>query len=93
MGKDSFAMSREELELIVRKARMLRELRRAKERVNRLERELRGEPVQPEDAPYVPEFLRVQVGAGWADPRRSRLIENFHGRSRDRGDLGHEPTR
>ena len=36
------------------------ELRRAKKRVKRLERQLRGEPVQPEDSSYVPEYLRVQ---------------------------------
>jgi len=60
-------MSDDELEQVIRKARMFKELRRAKERVKRLERELRGEPVQPEDSPYVPEFLRVQVGAGYAD--------------------------
>jgi hypothetical protein len=60
-------MSDEELEQIIHKARMFKELRRAKERVKRLERQLRGEPVQPEDSPYVPEFLRVQVGAVYAD--------------------------
>jgi hypothetical protein len=60
-------MSDEELEQVTHKARMFTELRRAKERVKRLERELRGEPVQPEVSPYVPEFLRVQVATAWAD--------------------------
>lgn len=60
-------MSNEELELTIRKAHKLQELRHAKERVKRLERELRGEPVQPEDPPYVPEFLRLQTQAGSAE--------------------------
>ena len=60
-------MSDEELEQVIHRARMFTELRRAKERVKRLERELRGEPVQPEDSAYVPEFLRVRVGAASAD--------------------------
>ena len=60
-------MSDEELEQIIHKARMFTELRRAKERVKQLERKLRGEPVHPEDSSYVPEFLRVQVGAAWAE--------------------------
>ena len=60
-------MSDEELEQVTHKARMFTELRRAKKRVKRLERQLRGEPVQPEDSSYVPEFLRVQVGTAWAD--------------------------
>jgi len=94
-------MSHEELELIIGKARKLKELRRAKEHVKRLERELRGEPVQPEDAPHVPEFLRAQVDTRWADraanrppplPRRSRVIENLHGHGRHRVGLPHEPA-
>jgi hypothetical protein len=60
-------MSDEQLEQIIHKARMFTELRRAKERVKRLERELRGELVQPEESPYVPDFLRVRVGTAWAD--------------------------
>ena len=116
-------MSDEELEQIIHKARMFKELRRAKERVKRLERELRGEPVQPEGSPYVPEFLRVQVGTARAEransdtpclanergthaitvtnslgrqpptngappaPRRIRLIEGSHARSRHLVDL------
>jgi hypothetical protein len=51
----------EELEQIIGKARKFRALRRAKARVARLERELRGEPVKPDDAPFVPEFLRVRL--------------------------------
>jgi hypothetical protein len=66
-------MSHEELELTIRKARKLKELRRAKERVKRLEQELRGAPVQPEDPPYVPEFLRVQRGAEWTERATSHL--------------------
>ena len=54
-------MSDNELEQIIGKARRLKELRRAKEHVRQLERELRGEPPRPEEPPWVPEFLRTQV--------------------------------
>jgi hypothetical protein len=54
-------MSEEQLRQIVGKASKLNELRRAKDRVRQLERELRGEPVKPEEPDYVPEFLRAQV--------------------------------
>jgi hypothetical protein len=66
-------MNNDELELTIRKARKLEELRRAKARVKRLERELRGEPVPPEELPYVPAFLRVQTGAGWAQRANSDM--------------------
>ena len=59
-------MSDNELEQIIGKARRLRELRRAKERVRQLERELRGEPPRPEEPTWVPEFLRTQVSSGLA---------------------------
>lgn len=65
-------MSDEELEQVIHKARMFTELRRAKERVKRLERELRGEPVQPEDSPYVPEFLRVRAGVSRAQTQSQK---------------------
>lgn len=60
-------MSNYELDQIIRKKHQFRKLLLARERVKQLERELRGEPVQPEDAPYVPEFLRLHVGTGRAD--------------------------
>jgi hypothetical protein len=66
-------MSYEELVLLVRKARRLKELRRAKERVQCLERELRGESAPPEVAPYVPEFLRVRFGTALADRANANL--------------------
>jgi hypothetical protein len=66
-------MSNDELELTIHKARKLKELRRAKARVKRLERELRGEPVPPEELPYVPEFLRLQTSAGWAERANSDM--------------------
>jgi hypothetical protein len=69
-------MSNEELELTIRKARKLKELRLARQRVKRLEQELSGEAVQAEDPPYVPEFLRVQVGAG-----RAERLTDFFGRN------------
>jgi hypothetical protein len=50
-------MSTDELEQIVAKARKLRELRRARERVRQLERQLRGEPPRPEEPTYIPNFL------------------------------------
>jgi len=54
-------MSDNQLEQIIGKARRLKELRRAKERIRQLERELRGEPPRPEEPTWVPEFLRTQV--------------------------------
>ena len=68
-----------ELQRIIGKARVLKELRRAKERVRQLERELRGLPAQPEESSDVPEFLRLPAAGGpasWAatylQPRLSR---------------------
>jgi hypothetical protein len=55
-------MSDEELERVIGKARRLKELHRARERIRQLERELRGEPAKRQEAPYVPEFLRKQEG-------------------------------
>jgi hypothetical protein len=54
----------EELQRVIGKAQRLKELRRAKERVRQLERELRGEPAKPEESTWIPEFLRVQVSRG-----------------------------
>jgi hypothetical protein len=54
-------MSDDVLEQIIGKARKLKELRRAKDRVKQLERELQGEPAKPDQSSYVPEFLRMQV--------------------------------
>ena len=54
-------MSDNQLEQIIGKARRFKELRRAKERIRQLERELRGEPPRPEEPTWVPEFLRTQV--------------------------------
>jgi len=59
-----------ELEQIIRKRAKIAQLRRAKQRVKQLERELRGEPQkETEDFPYVPMFLRARRGHGLADPR------------------------
>jgi hypothetical protein len=60
-------MSDNQLEQIIGKARRLKELRRAKERIRQLERELRGEPPRPEEPTWVPEFLRTQVSSGLAN--------------------------
>jgi hypothetical protein len=57
-------MSVDELEQIVGKARKLRELRRARERVRQLEGELRGEPAKPREAAHVPDFLLPQIVHG-----------------------------
>jgi hypothetical protein len=46
------------MERIIDKLQKLRELRRARDRVRQLERELRGEPARPVEAPAVPHFLR-----------------------------------
>jgi hypothetical protein len=56
-------MSDDELQRVIGKARRLKELRRAKERVRQLERELRGEPAKPQEPTWVPEFLRVVTSA------------------------------
>jgi hypothetical protein len=60
-------MNEDELKQTVGKARKLNELRRANDRVRQLERELRGEPVKPEESDHVPEFLRRQVTGGRAN--------------------------
>lgn len=57
-------MSTDELEQIVAKARQLRELRRARERVRTLERQLRGEPSKPEEPAYIPKFLTHPASGG-----------------------------
>lgn len=92
-------MSDYELEQIIRKRHQFRKLLLARERVKQLERELRGEPVKPEDAPYVPEFLRLQVGTEWADRASSDKLclhnekEAHAMTARDRYlDLPAEPT-
>jgi hypothetical protein len=51
-------MSGNEFEEVIRKAQRLKALRCARAHVERLERELRGEPIQAPDATYIPEFLR-----------------------------------
>jgi hypothetical protein len=61
-------MSDDELRQVIGKARMFKELRRAKERVRQLERELRGEPARPEESTWVPEFLR-KTSVGQASSR------------------------
>jgi hypothetical protein len=57
-------MSTEELEQVVAKARKLRELRRARERVRQLERQLRGEPSTPEEPNRIPKFLTPPASRG-----------------------------
>jgi hypothetical protein len=59
-------MSDDELEQVIGKARKLKALHRARERVRQLERELRGAPAKPEESSYVPEFLRMRVTRGIA---------------------------
>jgi hypothetical protein len=68
-------MSEDQLQQIVGKASKLNELRRAKDRVRQLERELRGEPVKPKEPDYVPEFLRARVAGGLVSsvPARRRV--------------------
>ena len=50
-------VSDSELQKVTDKLWKLRTLRRARERVRQLERELYGEWSQPQEAPAVPEFL------------------------------------
>jgi len=61
-----FAMSDDQLEQVTGKARKRKELRRAKDRVRQLERELRGESAKPAESTYVPEFRRRQATRGLA---------------------------
>jgi ABC-type uncharacterized transport system fused permease/ATPase subunit len=63
----AFAMSDEQLQRVIGKARKLKELRCAKDRVRQLERELRGESAKPAEPTYVPEFLRTRVTSGRAN--------------------------
>jgi hypothetical protein len=63
-------MSNDQLNQMVSKRQKLNELRRAKERVRQLERELRGEPVKPERPVYVPEFLRPPAEGGAGKPHQ-----------------------
>jgi len=65
-------MSEEQLRQIVGKASKLNELRRAKDRVRQLERELRGEPVRPEEPDYIPEFLRAPIAGGFTSTVSAR---------------------
>ena len=60
------------LQTIVAKLQKLRALRRARERVRQLERELSGEPARAVEPPHVPEFLRQRAPlliARDSDPR------------------------
>jgi hypothetical protein len=57
-------MSTEEVEQIVAKARKFRELRRARERVRQLERQLRSEPPKPEEPTHIPRFLTHPASPG-----------------------------
>jgi len=50
-----------DVEKILDKRHKLRELRRARERVRQLERELNGESPKPADPVHVPEFLRQHL--------------------------------
>jgi hypothetical protein len=69
-------MSDDQLNQIVGKRQRLNELRRAKERVKQLERELRGQPRKLEEPVYIPKFLRPQVGTGRASPIDDDLPTN-----------------
>jgi hypothetical protein len=61
-------MSDYELEPIIHKRHQFKKLLLARERVKQLERELRGDPVKPQDPPYVPQFLRARVENGLGTP-------------------------
>jgi len=66
-------MSDAELEQLIGKTRKLRQLRRARARVQQLERELRGEPARPEEPSYIPEFLRRPAPDLFGPTVRARL--------------------
>lgn len=69
-------MNDEALELIISKARMLRELRRAKFRVWQLERQLRGESVEAEEEPGIPGFLARANPASAQEVSSTRGVES-----------------
>jgi hypothetical protein len=66
-------MSDDELGQVIGKQQKLRELRRARERVKQLERQLRGDSAKPEESAYVPEFLRLPALAPFRPAVRARL--------------------
>ena len=66
-------MSDDELGQVIGKKRKLKELRRGRERVKQLERQLRGEPDKPEESAYVPEFLRMPAPEPFRPAVRARL--------------------
>jgi hypothetical protein len=66
-------MSDEELGQVIAKRRKLKELRRARERVKELERQLRGEPAKPEESTHVPGFLRIPAPTPFRPVVRARL--------------------
>jgi hypothetical protein len=72
-------MTDDELETLTGKARKVRTLLRAHERVKQLERELWGAPARPEQPTSAPEFLRAQGSpgiAGVADASTTALPEH-----------------
>lgn len=66
-------MNDDELEQVIGKTRKLRELRRARERVRQLERELRGEQAKPQAPTHLPEFLRLPAPGPFRPAVRARL--------------------
>jgi len=77
-------MSADELEQLVAKTWKLRELRRARERVRQLERQLRGEPTRPEEPTYVPKFLTHPASRAVGGDTRSLSEEGALGISQVR---------
>jgi len=57
-------MSDDELQQVIGKARRFKELRRARERVRQLERELRGEPAEAREVTWIPNSRCRQVVGG-----------------------------
>jgi hypothetical protein len=55
-----------DVQKIVDKMRKLRALRKAREHVRQLERELHGQPARPEAPAHLPEFLRQHGPLGFA---------------------------
>lgn len=85
-------MNDETLVRVFNKARMLRELHRARIRVLQLERQLRGEPTEVEQEPEVPAFLTRARPAETSSAhrgQRSRRTE-LPARSRSAHDTSHD---
>ena len=71
-------MSDDELDLIIRKKHKIKKLLLARERVRKLEKELCGDSITPENPPQVPQFLLAPTDNFFAASRQARLSLSRH---------------